>query len=128
MKEIIVPFEDESIEILRREMKRAHEREEELRRRNSNFIEFLVVRFSGLKIEIFADEHPPPHFRVKSGGDTANFRIDNCEPINGSEVIIRRRREIRKWHKENKQALITKWNESRPSDCPVGKFKEGDGI
>jgi hypothetical protein len=33
--------------------------------------EQLVEQVAGLKIEIFANEHPPRHFRVKYAGETA---------------------------------------------------------
>lgn len=38
----------------------------------------LVARFSGLKVEIYSKEHPPPHFHVKGGDVDAVFSISNC--------------------------------------------------
>jgi hypothetical protein len=77
----------------------------------------------GLKIEIFAKEHPPPHFRVIYNGETANFTIKDCTRLNGGLDIYFHN--IRKWHSKNKQKLIDKWNEMRPSDCTVGRYIEG---
>jgi hypothetical protein len=85
-------------------------------------IEFLVDRFAGLKIEIFAREHPPPHFRVICGDETANYRIDDCAQINGG--LRRHHKAVREWHRENRARLIDAWNRHRPSDCPVGAFRE----
>lgn len=87
-------------------------------------VEHEVERFNGLKVEIFSNEHPPPHFRVKYQSSTANFQISDCTRLNGSGEILKYEKNILKWWKENKQALIDCWNSMRPSDCPVGLYKE----
>lgn len=84
-------------------------------------MEWLVAFDGGLKIEVFSNEHPPPHFRVKYGGETANFTISDCAKLNGG--LNRWERNIKAWHKKNKDALIQAWNASRPSDCPVGNYR-----
>lgn len=84
-------------------------------------IQLLVDRFCGLKIEIFANEHPPPHFRVLCGDETANYRIDDCEQINGGLRIYSK--QVKQWHRENRQNVIDAWNRHRPTDCPVGEFR-----
>ncbi|MFZ5621860.1 MAG: DUF4160 domain-containing protein [Pseudomonadota bacterium] len=89
----------------------------------SSYIKQLIASLGAFKIEIFSREHPPPHFRVFYQGETNNFRIDNCDPING-DALSRYLKTIRKWHKNNKQHLIHAWNERRPSDCPAGKYQE----
>jgi hypothetical protein len=86
-----------------------------------DLIEFLVDRYHGLKIEVFAREHPPPHFRVSCGAGTGNYRIDNCEQLNGD--LRAEYRVIREWHELNQEKLIKAWNRSRPSDCPVGPIR-----
>ena len=83
--------------------------------------EQLVEYLNGLKIEIFANEHPPPHFRVNYAGETANYTIDDCHQLNGG--LSKWYKNIKKWHKKNKQNLIQTWNSTRPSNCPVGKYK-----
>jgi len=120
--EYVVPFDHPSVQALRDACQHADDRERRTRS-DGHFIEFLVAIERGMKIEIFANEHPPPHFRVKIGGDTANFRIDNCEPLNGDKPVLRRQREIKRWHANNRDALIQTWNKTRPSDCPVGEFR-----
>ena len=90
-------------------------------------VEFKKVHvdyLKGAKIEIFSNEHPPPHFRVKYQGSTANYSIKDCSRVNGSGEVIRFEKNIIKWWNENKQRLIAIWNERRPSDCPVGVYKE----
>lgn len=88
-------------------------------------IDFQVAFFDGLKVELFSNEHPPPHFRVKYQGSTANFAIADCHPINGDSGVLRYRRNVKRWWKGNKQLLIKIWNERRPSDCTVGEYREG---
>ena len=87
--------------------------------------EETVARIEGLKVEIFANEHPPPHFRVKYQGSTANFTIEDCKRMNGSGQILRFEKNVKHWWSTNKTKLIETWNRLRPSDCPVGKY-QGD--
>ena len=84
--------------------------------------ELMLDRFGGLKIEVFANEHPPPHFRVICAGETANYRISDCGQLNGG--LRKYHRVIRAWHSKNKSKLIEVWNNFRPSDCPVGQYIE----
>ena len=84
----------------------------------------LVEKVDGYKIEIFANEHPPPHFRVKYQNMVANFRISDCHVENGDSELVRKYgKNIKRWWKENKQHLIQIWNERRPADCPVGEYR-----
>ncbi len=83
----------------------------------------LVSHIGGLKVEIFANDHPPPHFRVKYQGSTANFRISDGACINGSGEVMRYQGNINRWWKINKPELIKVWNETRPFDCPVGEYR-----
>ncbi len=89
---------------------------------NRLLLEHEVGKLKGMKIEIFSDEHPPPHFRVKFGGETNCFHISNGEPMYPN-ALKPYYRNIKKWHKENKQGLIDMWNNTRPTDCPVGRYQ-----
>jgi len=81
-----------------------------------------VARLGGLKVEIFSDEHGPPHFRVRDGDESADFRISDCARIAGD--LHGHERQVRRWHKDNEQKLIDAWDARRPTDCPVGKYTE----
>jgi type I restriction enzyme, R subunit len=81
-----------------------------------------VDMFRGFKVEVFSNEHAPPHFRVKYAGETANYQISDCTQINGG--LARYFNTIREWHAKNKQKLIETWDKRRPTDCPVGKYRE----
>lgn len=83
----------------------------------------LVSHIDGLKVEIFSNDHPPPHFRVKFQGSTANFRISDGACINGSGEVMRYHGNINRWWEINKSKLIECWNTTRPSGCPVGEYR-----
>jgi Domain of unknown function (DUF4160) len=87
-----------------------------------SLLEHEVGKLNGLKIEVFSDEHPPPHFRVKFGSETNCFRIADCKPMYG-DSLKQYFRNIKKWHYDYKQVLIDAWNTTRPSDCPVGRYR-----
>jgi uncharacterized protein DUF4160 len=89
---------------------------------SADTLELKVDRFAGLRIEVFAREHPPPHFRVICGGESANYRIADCAQLNGG--LRRQYRVVRAWHAQNKAKLIDAWNRHRSSDCPVGEYRE----
>ena len=77
-----------------------------------------VGRFGGFKVDIFADEHPPPHFRVSNQGENASYRITDGVKIVGG--LDRYQRNIAERYQMNRMQLINAWNERRPSDCTVG--------
>jgi hypothetical protein len=89
----------------------------------ANAAPYLVDRFRGLRVEVFSNEHPPPHFRVKCGGETANYRISDGFQLNGG--LEKFHGVIKNWHAGNKPKLIEAWNSRRPTDCPVGAYREG---
>ena len=89
--------------------------------------EETLARVNGLKIELFSNEHPPPHFRVKFQSSTANFSIADCSRLNGSGEVLKYEKNIILWWRDNKRSLIDTWNRLRPSDCPVGQYLESNG-
>jgi len=84
-------------------------------------IKQLVARLNGLKIEIYSDEHPPPHFHVKSQNVSASFDIKSCNILRG-KIERRDRKKIEFWHKHAKPVLIEAWNSTRPTNCTVGAY------
>lgn len=75
-----------------------------------------------LKIEIYPDEHPPPHFHVKSPNIDASFNIESCNLLKG-EIEGRDKKKIEYWHKHAKPLLIEIWNSTRPTNCTVGAYQ-----
>jgi Domain of unknown function (DUF4160) len=88
------------------------------------FKKVLVAKLGGVKVEIFSNEHPPPHFRVKFQGSTANYTIKDCTRIKGSGEVVRFEKNILLWWQSNKQQLIDIWDKMRPTNCPVGAYQE----
>lgn len=84
-------------------------------------IKQLVARVNGLKIEIFSNEHPPPHFHVKSPNVNACFDIESCNILEG-EVTNRDKKKIQFWHNHAKLLIIEAWNSTRPTNCSVGDY------
>jgi hypothetical protein len=85
-------------------------------------ISLLIDRYAGLKIEVYADEHPPPHFHVRCAAGEASFRISDGAMLNGS--LRSEARMIKAWHAKNKSKIVNAWNKSRPTNCSVGKYRE----
>jgi hypothetical protein len=79
----------------------------------------LVARVEGIEIHVYANEHPPPHFHVKSADISAVFTIDDCTFVYGN-IDGREQRLVKWWYDRARPQLISTWNETRPSDCPVG--------
>jgi hypothetical protein len=85
----------------------------------------LVERVNGLKIEVFAKEHAPPHFHVRGGDVDATFTIADgtlmTGTINGTQLRL-----VRWWYERSRNSLIEIWNATRPADCPVGPIQLGE--
>lgn len=86
--------------------------------------EKLVDVYENLKIIIESDEHPPAHFHIKINGKKASFDIESCNKLDGS-LSPNEEKKIKKWYNTTgaKELLIKIWNETRPSDCSVGKYR-----
>ena len=118
-EEWVIPFADEnSLRALESSFEQGPILDDGLRL----LLEYQLARLGPLKIELFSREHPPPHFRVSYQGKMANFTIRDCVMINGN--LDRFINNVREWHAENKHRLIKEWNARRPTDCPVGEYRE----
>jgi hypothetical protein len=79
----------------------------------------LVDRIDGLRLEIFAREHPPPHFHVSGGDIDATFSLVDGSHLQG-RISGRDRARVEWWYQRSRSLLIRTWNETRPANCPVG--------
>jgi len=77
----------------------------------------------GMKVEIYSNEHSPPHFHVLSSEIDASFRIDNCTLLAG-RVRNSDYKKILYWYKHTRSMLIKKWNSMRPTECIVSFYKD----
>jgi len=76
-----------------------------------------------IKIEIRHNEHAPPHFHIIIDDKDYSMDILKGEYLKNKIKNSKQKKAVEKWYKENKKILIKAWNETRPSDCPVGKIK-----
>ena len=58
---------------------------------------------AGFKVEVFSDEHPPPHFRIKYQQRSANYSIATCERLNGDLDL--KDRVVRNWWVEHRELI-----------------------
>jgi len=82
----------------------------------------LVEKIGAIKIEIYPNEHTPPHFHIKSNGINASFAIDDCRILENSGFSTKVIKNIQDWFLHSKGKLIDVWNQTRPDDCVVGKI------
>jgi len=80
----------------------------------------LVEKIRNIKIKIYPNEHPPPHFHIESNGANASFAIDDCRKLKNSGFSSKEIKNIKDWFTHSKDKLIEVWNKTRPSDCQVG--------
>lgn len=122
-----IKFESESLISLETGMKRGYIIELAEERSDGNeyvyFEKATIGALGGLKMHIYADEHPPPHFHVKYNGEENSFRIDDASPLYPNGGLKKWFKNIKKWHMQNKIELIYAWNSMRPEGCPVGPIR-----
>lgn len=80
-----------------------------------------VATLGELKIVIYPNDHPPPHFHVITDLYNAKFDIDKCELIGRCEIPGKHIRAIKTWHAEKVPLLQEKWLATRPGNIkPLG--------
>ena len=82
----------------------------------------LVNRIDNIKIEIYPNEHPPPHFHVKTSNFNVSLTIENCEILEGS-LNSSDYKKVKYFHSNHRDTLVKVWNKLRPSNCPVGPIE-----
>lgn len=80
------------------------------------FIKELVGRIRNMKIEIYSNDHNPPHFHVKSSDKSINatFRLDDCTILQG-EINSKDIKRIEAFYNdpETKDFMKNMWNKSK---------------
>ena len=69
-----------------------------------------------LKIVIFTNDHPPPHFHVITDMYNVKFDIETCDLLSG-ELPGKHLKAVRKWHASRIDLLRKKWIATRPGDA-----------
>ena len=79
-----------------------------------------LSRFFGIVVAMYYNEHLPPHFHAKYGGDQASVRIDNGEILDG-HLSPRTLRLVAEWRILHQAELIEDWNRAL-SRQPLNKI------
>jgi hypothetical protein len=83
----------------------------------------LVDRIRNLKIEVYANEHAPPHFHVKAPDVDACFRVSDGSLMYG-KISNKQRDLVEEFFRDNRKRIVAFWNKTRPNGCPVGYVYE----
>ena len=81
------------------------------------------------KIEIYPNETEEPHFKVTYQNVTCRFKLLNCEPMKAElkkgipAQIQKIMKQIQQTWADNKEELIKRWKESRPTSQHHGHQK-----
>ena len=78
------------------------------------YIKELVGQVNNLKIYIYAEDHPPPHFHIRGGDIDAMFSIEDCSLLRG-DIAGRQRGLVVWWHKRSKPVLVAAWKRNQPA-------------
>jgi hypothetical protein len=71
----------------------------------------VISRFSGIVIFMNYNDHPPPHFHARQGGDEVVVYVE-VSRIHGT-MSVRALRMVLDWTDQNREALLDDWNLAR---------------
>jgi hypothetical protein len=77
-----------------------------------------LSRFFGIIAAMYYNDHAPPHFHAKYGGDQASIRIDNGEILEGS-LTPRAIRLVEEWGVFISPNLSTTGNVLKPASFSI---------
>jgi hypothetical protein len=67
-----------------------------------------ITRFFGIIIAMFFDEHLPPHFHARYGGDKASFEIESLRVLEGY-LPPRALGLVVEWASQHREELFANW-------------------
>ena len=67
-----------------------------------------VAIVAGVKIQFYADEHPPPDFHAVFAEFVAQIRIDPASTL-AREAAVPKLRAVLAWASMNREALLDAW-------------------
>ena len=76
-----------------------------------------ISRFYGIIIQLFYDDHNPPHFHVTYGNYKAVFRIDTLEMIEG-KLPKKQALMVVQWAYLYRKELIENWKNVKNRQVP----------
>ena len=111
-------------QVYEREVRGLGERLQHDVRRTTDFREAElpeVSRFFGIIIAMYYNDHSPPHFHAKYGGDQASIRIDNGETLEGT-LGTRAMRLVEEWRALHQTELLEDWKRAEARQ-PLNKIE-----
>jgi hypothetical protein len=75
-----------------------------------------ISRFLGMVIQMFFDDHPPPHFHVRYGDSKARIRIDPVGLLAGS-LSPRALALAIEWASLHREELLENWRRLRAREA-----------
>lgn len=76
-----------------------------------------ICRFLGIIIQIYYDDHHPPHFHARYGDKKAAFEIDSLNMVEG-DLPIRVRSLVIEWADKHKEELRKDWELAQEGKVP----------
>lgn len=76
-----------------------------------------ISQFYGIVIEMYFDDHPPPHFHARYSGDEAIIVIATGDVLVGS-IPGRALKLVREWLESNRDALAANWERASALQPP----------
>ena len=73
-----------------------------------------ICRFFGIVISMYFDDHAPPHFHARYGGQKALIRIDPPGLLDGA-LPPRALGLVMEWARLNRDPLLDDWDRARKS-------------
>lgn len=80
----------------------------------------IGITKSGYKIQMFHDEHPPPHFHVYAQGKVYRVSISELQQLDSDTVRMPPavRREVLQWASSRSGKLMAAWNACLAHEVP----------
>ncbi len=76
-----------------------------------------ICRFLGIVIQIFYDDHNPPHFHARYGEKKGTFEIQSLNMMEGN-LPVKVRNLIVEWADLHKPELLQDWNLAQKGQLP----------
>ena len=76
-----------------------------------------ISRFHGIVISMYYDDHNPPHFHARHGGDRAAIEIPSLQVLEG-ELPPRVLSLVVKWASQHQPELMDNWDETQNDRPP----------
>ena len=76
-----------------------------------------ISRFYGIIIAMFFDDHNPPHFHARYGGEKVAIEIDSLRILDG-QIPPRALGLVIEWASQNRNGLLDNWELAKRNQAP----------